>query len=387
MSSIQTKTILNTIINDDCIKVMNQMEEGSVDLIFADPPYNLQLGDALTRPDNSNVSGVYEEWDSFESLAAYDRYTREWMTAARRILKDDGAIWVIGSYHNIFRVGYILQDLGFWILNDIIWNKTNPMPNFKGTRFTNAHETLIWAVKNPKSKYTFNYEAMKALNEDTQMRSDWQIPLCTGKERLKGEDGGKLHPTQKPEALLYRVIMASSNVGDVVLDPFFGTGTTGAVAKKLGRNFIGIEKDKHYVKGAQERIDAVERVVCSTPATFCTMRGGSIVLRFVPTVQSKAKKWKAPFIRSVPRLRMRRHATAGSTGILKTAKKVWSALTNCAIRCGWKFTANDFVLQCFETRRLRRAFLLKKSDKIIVPEEFMVYIFMKCGILRRIEQY
>ena len=260
MSSIQTKTILNTIINDDCIKVMNQMEEGSVDLIFADPPYNLQLGDALTRPDNSNVSGVYEEWDSFESLAAYDRYTREWMTAARRILKDDGAIWVIGSYHNIFRVGYILQDLGFWILNDIIWNKTNPMPNFKGTRFTNAHETLIWAVKNPKSKYTFNYEAMKALNEDTQMRSDWQIPLCTGKERLKGEDGGKLHPTQKPEALLYRVIMASSNVGDVVLDPFFGTGTTGAVAKKLGRNFIGIEKDKHYVKGAQERIDAVERV-------------------------------------------------------------------------------------------------------------------------------
>ena len=322
MSSIQTKTILNTIINDDCIKVMNQMEEGSVDLIFADPPYNLQLGDALTRPDNSNVSGVYEEWDSFESLAAYDRYTREWMTAARRILKDDGAIWVIGSYHNIFRVGYILQDLGFWILNDIIWNKTNPMPNFKGTRFTNAHETLIWAVKNPKSKYTFNYEAMKALNEDTQMRSDWQIPLCTGKERLKGEDGGKLHPTQKPEALLYRVIMASSNVGDVVLDPFFGTGTTGAVAKKLGRNFI--------------------------PATFCTMRGGSIVPRFVPTVQSKAKKWKAPSIRSAPRLRMRRHATAGSTGILKTAKKVWSASTNCAIRCGWKFTANDFVLQCFE---------------------------------------
>ena len=260
MSSIQTQKVLNTIINDDCIKIMNQMEENSVDLIFADPPYNLQLGDALTRPDNTNVSGVYEEWDSFESLAAYDKYTREWMTAARRILKDDGAIWVIGSYHNIFRVGYILQDLGFWILNDIIWNKTNPMPNFKGTRFTNAHETLIWAVKNPKSKYTFNYEAMKALNDDTQMRSDWQISLCTGKERLKGADGNQLHPTQKPEALLYRVIMASSNVGDVVLDPFFGTGTTGAVAKKLGRHFIGIERDATYVKGAQERIDAVERV-------------------------------------------------------------------------------------------------------------------------------
>ncbi|MBO5442984.1 MAG: site-specific DNA-methyltransferase [Alphaproteobacteria bacterium] len=260
MSSIQTKTILNTIINDDCIKIMNEMEENSVDLIFADPPYNLQLGDALTRPDNTNVSGVYEEWDSFESLAAYDNYTREWMTAARRILKDDGTIWVIGSYHNIFRVGYILQDLGFWILNDIIWNKTNPMPNFKGTRFTNAHETLIWAAKTPKAKYTFNYEAMKALNEDTQMRSDWQLSLCTGKERLKGEDGNKLHPTQKPEALLYRVIMSSSNVGDVVLDPFFGTGTTGAVAKKLGRNFIGIERDAVYVKGAQERIDAVEKV-------------------------------------------------------------------------------------------------------------------------------
>lgn len=314
MSSIQTKTILNTIINDDCIKVMNQMEEGSVDLIFADPPYNLQLGDALTRPDNSNVSGVYEEWDSFESLAAYDRYTREWMTAARRILKDDGAIWVIGSYHNIFRVGYILQDLGFWILNDIIWNKTNPMPNFKGTRFTNAHETLIWAVKNPKSKYTFNYEAMKALNEDTQMRSDWQIPLCTGKERLKGEDGGKLHPTQKPEALLYRVIMASSNVGDVVLDPFSERGrpapwpkSSAAILSALKRTSImskahrnalmpwSASKTSFALSSVPKSVSRAFRsarlssAVCSTPATFCTMRGGSIVLRFVPTVQSKAK--------------------------------------------------------------------------------------------------
>lgn len=260
MSSIRTETILNTIINDDCIKVMNAMEENSVDVIFADPPYNLQLGDALTRPDNSNVSGVYEEWDNFESPAAYDQYTKAWMMAARRVLKENGSIWVIGSYHNIFRVGYILQDLGFWILNDIIWNKVNPMPNFKGTRFTNAHETLIWASKSPTSKYTFNYEAMKALNEDTQMRSDWSIPLCTGKERLKDAEGNKLHPTQKPEALLYRVLMASSKVNDVVLDPFFGTGTTGAVAKKLGRHFIGIEKDAGYVVGAQQRIDAVERV-------------------------------------------------------------------------------------------------------------------------------
>ncbi len=260
MTKKQDKTILNTIIVDDCIKVMNEMPENSVDLIFADPPYNLQLGEALTRPDNSNVNGVYEEWDSFESLAAYDDYTRRWMSAARRVLKDDGALWVIGSYHNIFRVGYILQDLGFWILNDIIWNKVNPMPNFKGTRFTNAHETLIWASKNPNSRYTFNYEAMKALNEDTQMRSDWQIPICTGKERLKDAAGEKLHPTQKPESLLYRVIMASSKVGDVILDPFFGTGTTGAVAKKLGRNFIGIEKDAAYAAGAKARIDAVERV-------------------------------------------------------------------------------------------------------------------------------
>jgi len=260
MSRKQEKTILNTIIIDDCIKVMNEMEENSVDLIFADPPYNLQLGDALTRPDNSNVNGVYEEWDNFESMASYDEYTRQWMSAARRVLKEDGALWVIGSYHNIFRVGHILQDLGFWILNDIIWNKVNPMPNFKGTRFTNAHETLIWASKSQKSRYTFNYEAMKALNEDTQMRSDWSIPLCTGKERLKDSNGEKLHPTQKPEALLYRIIMSSSKVGDTILDPFFGTGTTGAVAKKLGRNFIGIEKDAGYAAGAQSRIDAVQRV-------------------------------------------------------------------------------------------------------------------------------
>ena len=252
--------MLDTIINDDCIKVMAEMEEKPIDLIFADPPYNLQLGEALLRPDNSNVSGVYEEWDSFESMDAYDQYTLAWMKQARRLLKDDGALWVIGSYHNIFRVGKILQDLGFWILNDIIWDKVNPMPNFKGTRFTNAHETMIWASKSQNSRYTFNYEAMKALNEDTQMRSDWHIPLCTGKERLKDKNGDKLHPTQKPEALLYRVVVSSTKVGDVVLDPFFGTGTTGAIAKKLGRHFIGIEKDKAYIKGAQDRIDEVKQV-------------------------------------------------------------------------------------------------------------------------------
>lgn len=255
---MKVNKILDTIINADCIETMNSMEEKSVDVIFADPPYNMQLGDTLLRPDNTVVNGVTEEWDSFESLAAYDEYTKEWLKAARRVLKDDGCIWVIGSYHNIFRVGYILQNLGFWILNDVVWNKTNPMPNFKGTRFTNAHETMIWAVKNPKAKYTFNYEAMKALNDDTQMRSTWEIPICTGKERLKNSGGEKLHPTQKPEALLYRVLLASSKVGDVVLDPFFGTGTTGAVAKKMGRHFIGIERDREYVLGAEERIKNVE---------------------------------------------------------------------------------------------------------------------------------
>ncbi|MFI3241042.1 MAG: site-specific DNA-methyltransferase [Alphaproteobacteria bacterium] len=257
---IKKQDVLNTIINDDCIKVLNQMEENSVDLIFADPPYNLQLGEALTRPDNTNVSGVFDNWDSFNDDEAYEEYTKQWLTAARRVLKDDGAIWVIGSYHNIFKVGYWLQKLGFWVLNDVIWNKSNPMPNFKGTRFTNAHETLIWASKNPKSKYCFNYEAMKTLNEDVQMRSDWTLPICTGKERLKDGEGHKLHSTQKPESLLYRVIVSSTKVGDVVLDPFFGTGTTGAVAKKLKRNFIGIEKEKAYIKAAQDRINAITPV-------------------------------------------------------------------------------------------------------------------------------
>ncbi|MBR2136422.1 MAG: site-specific DNA-methyltransferase [Alphaproteobacteria bacterium] len=255
---MKVNEILDTIINADSIETMNRMEEKSVDMIFADPPYNMQLGDTLLRPDNTVVNGVTEEWDSFESLAAYDEYTKQWLEAAKRVLKDDGCIWVIGSYHNIFRVGYILQNLGFWILNDVVWNKTNPMPNFKGTRFTNAHETMIWAVKNPKAKYTFNYEAMKALNDDTQMRSIWEIPICTGKERLKNENGEKLHPTQKPETLLYRVLLASTKVGDVVLDPFFGTGTTGAVAKKMGRHFIGIERDKDYVAGARKRIAEVQ---------------------------------------------------------------------------------------------------------------------------------
>lgn len=233
------------------------LPEACVDLIFADPPYNLQLGGDLSRPDNSAVDAVTDEWDQFDSFKAYDEFTDAWLKQAKRVLKPNGAIWVIGSYHNIFRLGTSLQNLGFWILNDIIWRKTNPMPNFRGTRFTNAHETLIWAARDKKAKPQFNYAAMKTSNDDVQMRSDWEFPLCTGSERLKDKSGRKTHPTQKPEALLHRIIMATSQTGDVILDPFFGTGTTGAVAKKLGRHYIGIEQETNYIKAATNRIEAV----------------------------------------------------------------------------------------------------------------------------------
>ncbi len=254
------KSYLNRVVVGDCIEMMNKLPAESVDLIFADPPYNLQLNGELERPDQTKVDGVKETWDKFKSISDYDNYTKEWMSSARRILKPNGSIWVIGSYHNIFRLGYILQDLGFWLLNDVVWRKVNPMPNFRGRRFTNAHETLIWASKTKESKYTFNYEAMKSLNGDLQMRSDWSLPICTGDERLKNKDGKKIHPTQKPENLLNRVVMSSSNIGDVVLDPFFGTGTTGAVAKKLRRNFIGIEQDAKYALEAEKRINKVEEI-------------------------------------------------------------------------------------------------------------------------------
>ena len=245
---------LDQVLEGDCVARMNALPESCADLVFADPPYNMQLKGDLHRPDQSKVDAVDDHWDQFESFAAYDRFTHEWLTAARRVLKDTGSIWVIGSYHNIFRVGAILQDLGFWILNDVIWRKTNPMPNFRGKRFTNAHETLIWATKNPKQQYTFNYEAMKALNDELQMRSDWTLPICAGHERIKGADGQKAHSTQKPESLLHRVIVASTKPGDVILDPFFGTGTTGAVAKRLDRRFIGIEREKTYADVARARI-------------------------------------------------------------------------------------------------------------------------------------
>jgi modification methylase len=249
----------NTIVAGDCIEAMNALPEASIDLIFADPPYNLQLRGDLHRPDNSQVAGVDDAWDRFASFEAYDRFTRAWLAAARRILKPAGAIWVIGSYHNIFRVGAALQDTGFWILNDVVWRKSNPMPNFRGKRFTNAHETMIWASKEQGARYTFNYEALKSLNDGVQMRSDWVLPLCTGHERLKNDAGDKAHPTQKPESLLHRVLVGSTNPGDVVLDPFFGTGTTGAVAKMLGRDYIGIEREQAYREVAEKRLAAIRR--------------------------------------------------------------------------------------------------------------------------------
>lgn len=252
---------LDTIVLGDCIAELNKLPPASVDLVFADPPYNLQLEGALVRPDNSMVDAVDDDWDKFASFETYDNFTRAWLSACRRVMKPDATLFVIGSYHNIFRVGAILQDLGFWMLNDIIWRKANPMPNFRGRRFTNAHETLIWAARDAKAKgYTFHYEALKSGNEDSQVRSDWFFPICTGDERVKDEDGRKAHPTQKPEALLAKIILAATNPGDVIIDPFFGSGTTGAVAKKLGRHFIGFEREKSYERVAKKRIAAVTPV-------------------------------------------------------------------------------------------------------------------------------
>lgn len=251
------KLPLNQILPGDCVSVLNSLPEASVDLIFADPPYNLQLQNDLWRPNMTKVDAVDDEWDQFASFAEYDNFTQDWLLACRRVLKETGTLWVIGSYHNIYRVGPILMDLGYWILNDAVWVKTNPMPNFRGVRFTNAHETLIWAQKTKGAKYTFNHHAMKSLNDGLQMRSDWYLPICSGRERLRTNHGEKAHATQKPEALLYRVILSSSNPGDVVLDPFFGTGTTGAMAKKLGRRWIGIERNEEYINLAKQRIDAI----------------------------------------------------------------------------------------------------------------------------------
>ena len=244
---------LNKIVNGNSLEILKTIPNKTFDLVFADPPYNLQIGKKLKRPDDSKVNGVNDKWDQFESFNDYDNFCKKWLTECKRILKDNGSIWVIGTYHNIFRLGYHIQNIGFWILNDVIWKKNNPMPNFRGTRFTNAHETLIWASKNKKSKYTFNYQSLKCLNDDLQMRSDWTLPICNGSERIK-RNGKKVHPTQKPESLLYRVLLASTNKGDFVFDPFLGTGTTAVVAKKLGRNYFGIDKEKKYIKTAKQRL-------------------------------------------------------------------------------------------------------------------------------------
>ena len=246
--------IFNKIENGNSIEILKRIPDKTFDLVFADPPYNMQIGEKLSRPDDSKVDGVNDKWDQFSSFEHYDKFSKSWLKECKRILKDSGSMWVIGTYHNIFRLGYHIQNLNYWILNDVIWRKNNPMPNFKGTRFTNAHETLIWASKNKKSKYTFNYQSLKCLNDDLQMRSDWMLPICNGKERLK-RDGKKIHSTQKPEALLHRIILATTNKGDSIFDPFLGTGTTAVVAKKLGRKYFGVEKDKKYFQAAKQRID------------------------------------------------------------------------------------------------------------------------------------
>ncbi len=269
---------LGCILAGDCVAAMRSLPDASIDLVFADPPYNLQLGGDLNRPDGSHVDAVTDHWDQFASFAAYDAFTHDWLAQCRRVLKPDGALWVIGSYHNIYRVGALLQDLDFWILNDIVWRKSNPMPNFRGTRFTNAHETLIWASMGEKARYHFNYRAMKTLNDELQMRSDWLVPVCGGQERLR-EEGHKAHPTQKPEALLYRILLAASEVGDVVLDPFFGTGTTGAVAKRLGRHWIGCEREERY------RTLAAERIAAALPLDE----------RALATMQSRSAQPRVPF--------------------------------------------------------------------------------------------
>ncbi|MCK4386877.1 MAG: site-specific DNA-methyltransferase [Candidatus Pacebacteria bacterium] len=295
---------LNKIIKGDCIKELKKMSENSVDLIFADPPYNLQLQGDLYRPNQTKVSAVNDKWDKFDSFAEYDNFTENWLKECRRVLKKDGAIWVIGSYHNIFRVGRIIQDLGFWMLNDIQWIKTNPMPNFKGTRFNNAQETLIWASKSPKSKFTFNYKSMKVFNDDKQMRSDWYIPICNGGERIK-VNGEKAHSTQKPEALLHRVIISTTKVGDTILDPFIGSGTTGAVAKKLGRNFVGIEKEDFYIKIAKNRIKKIKQVEknllsCAIENKKPKVPFGSLIetklINVGDYLYSKNKKYKAKIL-------------------------------------------------------------------------------------------
>ena len=328
---------LDTIIESDCVAAMAALPEASVDMIFADPPYNLQLGGDLFRPEGGLVDAVDDDWDKFDTFASYDSFTRAWLKEARRILKPDGTLWVIGSYHNIFRVGAALQDEGYWILNDIVWRKSNPMPNFRGTRFTNAHETLIWASRSESSRYTFNYRAMKALNDEIQMRSDWVLPICSGGERVKTE-GVKAHPTQKPEALLYRVLLACTNAGDVVLDPFFGTGTTGAVARRLGRRWIGVEREPRYVKVALERIASTLKLDESAMRTMQSKRSqpripfGALVENGLiepgATLTDCKGRWKA---------RVGADASVEMGGVQGSIHQIGAAATGAPSCNGWTF--------------------------------------------------
>ncbi|RLP25195.1 site-specific DNA-methyltransferase [Mesorhizobium sp. YM1C-6-2] len=350
---------LNTILKGDCVAALERLPEKSVDVVFADPPYNLQLDGDLHRPDQSKVDAVDDHWDQFESFAAYDAFTRAWLLAARRVLKPNGTIWVIGSYHNIFRVGSIMQDLGFWILNDIVWRKTNPMPNFRGRRFQNAHETMIWASRDPKAKgYTFNYEAMKAANDDVQMRSDWLFPICTGAERLKDENGEKLHPTQKPEALLARIMLSSTKPGDVVLDPFFGSGTTGAVAKRLGRNFVGIDREQTYIDAAAERIASVVPMALEDLATISGKRAeprvafvsliDAGVMKAGTTLYDSKKRWAA---------KVRADGTLAVGDVAGSIHKVGATVQGLDACNGWTFwhyERNGGLTQIDELRRIAR---------------------------------
>lgn len=332
------KLPLDQILAGDCVELMRMLPAGSIDCVFADPPYNLQLRGELRRPDDSLVDGVDDDWDKFPDFVTYDRFTREWLTECHRLLRADGTIWVIGSYHNIFRIGTILQDLGFWVLNDVVWRKTNPMPNFRGRRFTNAHETLIWAAKGRHSRYKFNYQAMKALNDDLQMRSDWLIPLCTGEERLKNVHGLKLHPTQKPEALLHRVLIASTALDDIVLDPFAGTGTTAVVARRLGRHFIAIERHRAYVEAAWGRVRRTRRGEGQAIASAPTKRDAPRIAFGSLVEQGHVPPGTRLFDR-------RRQVTAvvgadGSIeagGIRGSIHKVGAALQNAPTCNGWMF--------------------------------------------------
>ena len=357
---VATPTLpLDSIIKGDCIAAMRALPAKSVNLIFADPPYNLQLGGDLNRPDGSHVDAVTDDWDKFDSLGAYDRFTREWLFEARRVLKDNGAIWVIGSYHNIFKVGSAIQDLGYWILNDIVWRKSNPMPNFKGTRFTNAHETLIWASTGEKARYTFNYRSMKTLNDELQMRSDWEFPICGGPERLK-KDGVKVHPTQKPEALIYRILLACTKPGDIVLDPFFGTGTTGAVAKRLGRRWIGIEREDDYIAAAQERIEAAlpldesALTTMQSPKSAPKVAFGTLVetgmLTAGAVLTDTKRRWRAT-VRADGSL-------LSDCGSIGSIHKLGSTLQNAPACNGWTFWHHDAGDGLKPIDALRQTYLL-----------------------------